>query len=278
MCEGLGVSRSGYYGWRDRPPAARQKANEALEEQIRSIHNRSRGTYGAPRIHAELRARGERCSRNRVARLMRGHGIEAKTSRRYRWTVKSKSVAAPLPNRLMRSFVVTQPNRAWVSDWTYIPTRAGWLYLAVVIDLYSRAVIGWSMSTRTTSELVCEALRMALHRRQPVWSTVVHSDQGRQYASAEYQMALKHRGLIGSMSRKGNCYDNAVVESFFHTLKTELMWFEDYRSRDEARSSIFEYIEAFYNRVRRHSTLSYRSPMDYEQLNLAPISVSAEPG
>jgi putative transposase len=270
MCAVLSVSRSGYYGWRDRPASGRQKANAVLLEQIRRIYLKSRQTYGSPRIHREIREQGVVCGRHRVARLMRRAELVAKMTRRFRLTTRSKMNPPPAPNRLGAPFVVRQANRQWVSDITFIPTRSGWLYLAVVLDLYSRKVIGWAMDFRITSGLVCEALRMAIQQRRPAEGTIVHSDQGGQYTSFECQRLLQHYGLRASMSRKGHCGDNAVVESFFHTLKTELVGFEDYHTRDQARSSLFEYIELFYNRIRRHSTLNYRSPVEFESINLSP--------
>lgn len=270
MCRVLKVSRSGYYGWRGRKPSARQQANAGLLEQIRAIHLGSRQTYGSPRVHAELTNRGVWCGRHRVARLMRRANLVAKMTRRFRITTRSKMNPPAAPNRLCAPFVVSQANRQWVSDLTFIPTRAGWLYLAVVLDLFSRKVVGWAMDLRITSGLVCEALCMAIQQRRPIKGVIVHSDQGSQYTSFDYQRLLKESGLLPSMSRKGCCYDNAVVESFFHTLKTELVGFQDYRSRDEARSSVFEYIELFYNRIRRHSTLNYRSPVEFETMNLVP--------
>lgn len=274
MCRVLGVSRSGYYGWRNRPASVRQDANAALLVQIRVIYEKYRQTYGSPRIHRELTEQGVICGRHRVARLMQRHGIIAKMTRRFRVTMRSKMNPPPAPNRLCAPFVVRQANRQWVSDITFIPTRSGWLYLAVVLDLFSRKVVGWAMDLRMTSGLVCEALRMAIRTRQPRPGVIVHSDQGGQYASFECQHLLQRNELLASMSRKGRCADNAVVESFFHTLKTELVGFEDYRTRDQARSSLFEYIELFYNRVRRHSTLNYRSPVEFETLNLSPNRVS----
>jgi len=252
----------------------RAQANAALLEQIRAIHLQSRQTYGAPRVYAELCAQGQPAGRHRIARLMRCHGLMAKMTRRFRLAARSKMNPPPAPNRLQAPFVVRQANRQWVSDMTFIPTRSGWLYLAVVLDLYSRKVVGWAMDLRITSGLVCEALRMAIRMRRPDPGTVVHSDQGSQYASFEYQRLLAGNGLLASMSRKGCCYDNAVVESFFHTLKTELVGFENYHTRDQARGSLFEYIEVFYNRMRRHSTLSYLSPAQFETVNLSPLRVS----
>jgi transposase InsO family protein len=278
MCRVLGVSRSGYYAWRGRVPSARQQANAGLLDRIRDVHVRSRQTYGAPRIHAELNHGGARCGRHRVARLMRRQGIVAKMTRRFRLTTRAKHNPPPAPNRLQAPFIAGQANRQWVADLTFIPTRAGWLYLAVVLDVFSRKVVGWAMDLRITSGLVCEALRMAIRMRRPERGTLVHSDQGSQYASFDYQRLLTSHGLLCSMSRKGHCYDNAVVESFFHTIKTELVGFEDYHTRDQARASLFEYIEVFYNRMRRHSTLNYWSPVQFEAVNLSPYPVSEIPG
>ena len=278
MCRVLSVSRSGYYGWRSQSASARSKVNAALLEQIRVIHWKYRQTYGSPRIHRELTEQGVTCGRHRVARLMRRAELVAKMTRRFRLTTRSKMNPPPAPNRLCAPFVIGQANRQWVSDITFIPTRAGWLYLAVVLDLFSRKVVGWAMDLRMTSGLVCEAARMAIRMRQPEPGVVMHSDQGSQYASFEYQRLLQQNGLLASMSRKGRCGDNAVAESFFHTLKTELVGFEDYRTRDQARSSLFEYIELFYNRIRRHSTLNYRSPAEFETSNLSPNRVSVLSG
>jgi putative transposase len=278
MCAVLGVSRSGYYGWRGRAASARHTANAALLKRIRAIHLQSRQTYGSPRIHRELTEQGVACGRHRVARLMRQVGLIAKMTRRFRLTMRSKGNPPAAPNRLRAPFVVRQANRQWASDITFIPTRSGWLYLAVVLDLFSRKVIGWAMDLRVTSGLVCEALHMAIQQRRPAEGTIVHSDQGSQYTSFECQRLLQHHGLLASMSRKGHCGDNAVVESFFHTLKTELVGFEDYQTREQARSSLFEYIELFYNRIRRHSTLNYRSPIEFETITLSPNRVSVFSG
>lgn len=215
-------------------------------------------------MHLELKAQGFLCGRHRVARLMQKHGIEAKVTRRFRMACQARGTAPAASNWLLRGMIANRPNGQWVSDMTFIPTRSGWLYLAVLMDLYSRRIVGWAMSARRTSQLVCEALWMAIRQRRPVPGTILHSDQGAQYKSEEYQRLLKEHGLICSMSRKGNCYDNAAMESFFHTLKTELVWFEDYSTREVAKTSLFEYIEAFYNRIRRHSSLHYLSPMQYE--------------
>jgi len=270
MCRVLGVSRSGYYVWRRRRMSARGQANALMLELIRTIHWKYHQTYGSPRIHRELIDQGVACGLHRVARLMHRGGLMAKMTRRFRLTTRSKMNPPPAPNRLCAPFVIEEANRQWVSDTTFIPTRSGWLYLAVVVDLFSRKVVGWAMDLRNTSELVCEALQMAIHTRQPKPGTIVHSDQGTQYTSFECKRLLQRNGLLASMSRKGRCGDNAVAESFFHTLKTELVGFEDYRTRDQARSSLFEYIELFYNRIRRHSTLNYWSPAEFETINVSP--------
>ena len=239
MCRAMGVSRSGYYDWVDRPASARAQRHRMLTEKIRYFHQTSRDTYGSPRICEDLVRAGEQFGKNTVALLMQRAGIVPKT--------------VPAPNRLEREFVAKHPNQRWVSDITFIPTRQGWLYLAVIIDLYSRAVIGWAMHKRMKTELVTDALKMALMRRKVRRSLLLHSDQGSQYAAATYRAIVAKNGIECSMSRKGNCWDNAVAESFFHTLKTELVHHEDYHSRTEAKASIFEYIEVFYNRQRRHS-------------------------
>lgn len=263
MCRVLGVSRSGYYDWRSRPESDRAKRHRALTAKIRHFHQASRKTYGSPRIHTDLVEAGEHVGKNTVALLMQRAGIVPKTVRKFRVTTDSRKTV-PAPNLLERQFTAARPNERWVSDITFIPTRSGWLYLAVIIDLYSRAVIGWAMDTRMKSTLVTEALKMALMRRKIRSSLLLHSDQGAQYASSDYRAKLLENGIECSMSRKGNCWDNAVAESFFHTLKTELVDCEDYRTREEAKASIFEYIEVFYNRQRRHSHIGNRVPLAFE--------------
>lgn len=268
MCRALGLSRSGYYDWVNRPESARAQRHRLLTEQIRQFHKASRETYGAPRIHKDLQETGEVVGENTVALLMQRAGLVPKTVRKYRVTTDSrKTVAAP--NLLNQEFHAQRPDERWVSDVTFIPTREGWLYLAVIIDLYSRAVVGWAMQPRMKTELVTAALRMALMRRKIRSPLLLHSDQGSQYAAADYQAMLAEHGIQCSMSRKGNCWDNAVAESFFHTLKTELVHHEDYRTRAQARASIFEYIEVFYNRQRRHSHLEHVAPLVYEARQLA---------
>ena len=267
LCSVLNVSTSGYYDWLDRPPCATERMNKRLLSKIRCFHQSSRQTYGSPRIHKDLLTSGEHAGVNRVAKLMKAAGIRSKMSKRFIITTNSKNTLAPAPDRLKRVFRTTQPNQAWVSDTTFIRTRQGWLYLAIMLDLYSRQVIGWAMSDRNNTKLVIDALQMAVARRHIEKPVIVHSDQGSTYASGDYQRLLSQHGMLPSMSRKGECYDNAVAESFFGTLKTEWVDDEDYRTREQAKQSLFEYIEVFYNRQRRHSYLGYVSPNEYEQTN-----------
>jgi len=264
MCNVLEVSPSGYYDWVGRPESARSQENRYLTAKIVDFHQRSKEIYGSPKIHADLVAAGESCSEKRVARLMRAADIKSKMSRKFVVTTDSRNTQAPSPDLLQRDFVTKRPDKTWVSDTTFIPTREGWLYLAVILDLYSRMVIGWAMSTRNNTELVQEALTMALWRRGDVKGVIVHSDQGSTYASGEYQRQLEAHTLRCSMSRKGECLDNAVAESFFGSLKNELVYHEDYKTRAEARQSLFEYMEVFYNRQRRHAYLNYLTPVEFE--------------
>ena len=265
MCEVLEVSPSGFYDWVDRPESARRRENRELTQKIAYFHQRSKGVYGSPKLHADLVAAGERCSENRVARLMRAADIQSKLSRQFVITTDSKNTLAPAPDLLQRNFTVDRQDEAWVSDTTFIPTREGWLYLAVILDLYSRMVIGWSMGNKNNTTLVQDALTMALFRRGQVKDVIVHSDQGSTYASSDYQRQLEAHQLRCSMSRKGECLDNAVAESFFGSLKNELVYHEDYQTRADAKQSIFEYIEVFYNRQRRHATLNYLTPVEFEK-------------
>ena len=265
MCEVLGVSRSGYYAWRRRPRSSRDETNAELTQTIRRIHQESRQIYGSPRIYATLQQRGIPCGRHRVARLMRHEGIRSKTKRRFRYIATKREEAPAAPNRLERSFSAARPNRVWASDITIVKTAEGWLHLAVVLDLFSRKVVGWATSTAVTQTLALGALQMAFATRRPKPGLLHHSDRGGQYLSAAYQHLLDEHGARCSMSRPGNCLDNAAVESFFHTLKTELVYQQFYRTREKARLAIFEYIECFYNRTRMHSTLDYRSPEEYER-------------
>jgi transposase InsO family protein len=271
MCRVLKVSRSGYYDWRKRKPSAQDRANAKLLEAIRRIFKRSRKTYGSPRIHAELKAQGKTCGKNRVARLMRKHGIRARRPRRRVRTTNSKHSWPVAPNLLDRQFAAAAPNRKWVADLSYIDTDEGWLYLATVMDLFSRRtpawtrvhVVGWAMADHMETSLVEQALHMALFRRRPGAGLLHHSDRGSQYASKDYRALLAAWGITVSMSRVGDCYDNAVMESFFSTLKTECAS-EPYATRADARTDIFEYVEVWYNRQRRHSTLGYLSPHNFE--------------
>ena len=265
MCEAFDVSASGYYDWLDRPESNRSRENRKLTQKIKQYHEQSREIYGSPKIHEDLIDAGETCSVNRVARLMKVSDIKSKMARKFVVTTDSKNTMQPAPDLLKRRFKVNQHDKAWVADTTFIATREGWLYLAVILDLFSRQVIGWSMSTKNNTELVQDALTMAIWRRGKVNNIIVHSDQGSTYASKRYQQQLIANNLHCSMSRKGECWDNAVAESFFGSLKNEHVHHEDYRTRAEARQSIFEYIEVFYNRQRRHAFLNYMTPVEYEE-------------
>ncbi len=265
MCRLLGVSRSGYYAWLSRPKSARAKDNERLLIMIRESYEASGRTYGSPRIFYDLREAGETCSKNRVERLMRKHKIRAQRSyRQRRHTYHKPAVAAP--NRLQQKFTVEQPDVAWVTDITYIRTYEGWLYLAVVIDLYSRKVIGWSTKSTLAKEGVLDALLMAVWRRRPEQEVIVHSDQGSQYGSDEWKRFCTSHNLALSMSRRGNCYDNAVAESFFSSLKKEKIRRHIFNTREDATAEVFDYIEVFYNRARRHKHLGNISPEAFEEL------------
>ncbi len=264
LCRVLGVSSSGYYTWLKRPPSKRAQANAALKSRIEKIHERSRGTYGSPRIHAELAAEGERVGRNRVARLMREAGLEGASRRRGACTTRRDRDAKPAPDLVERDFVAAGPDRLWVADITYIPTWAGFLYLAVVLDAWSRRVVGWSMATHLRSELVLEALNMALWQRRPE-AVVHHSDQGTQYTSIAFGLRCKEVGVRPSMGSAGDCFDNALCESFFATLECELLDRRRLRTQAEAKTAIFEFIEGWYNPHRRHSALDYESPISYER-------------
>ena len=270
MCRILEVSKSGYYDWLDRPESNRARRHRYLLTRIRQAHIESRRLYGAPRIHAELADHGERVGKNTVARLMRREHIQSKVHKRFVITTDSRHTKKPAKNVLNGDFAAARANEKWVSDVTFIPTRKGWLYVAFIMDLYSRRIVGWSMGEKHTTELIEEALKMAAAQRKDIRGVLLHSDQGVQYASGSYQQLLNQSGITCSMSRKGNCWDNAPMESFFHSLKTECVGFEDYRSRDEARSSLFDYIELFYNRKRRHSSLGYKSPLAFENAMTVP--------
>jgi transposase InsO family protein len=266
MCKILKVSKSGFYSWLDRPEGDRARENRQLLALIERIFAESRGTYGVPRVHAALRQRHQECGYNRVARLMKRAGLRSKTKRRFQVKTTDSKHGNPIaPDRVDRDFRASAANRIWVSDITYIPTDEGWLYLATTMDLFSRKIVGWSMSATLHASIVIDALQMAIDRRRPAAGLIHHSDRGVQYSCAEFRAQLDAHGLVASMSRKGNCYDNAAKESFYHSLKADLVHHERYRTRDEARASVFDYIEVFYNRERLHSTLGYRSPEDFER-------------
>jgi putative transposase len=265
MSETFNVSRSGYYQFIKVESSARDKENSRLLEKIKIAHKESRQTYGSPRIHAELSAQGEICSRKRVARLMRKSGIAAKMKKRFKITTKSNPKAISSPNLLQQDFTASAPNQRWVADFTYVATGEGWLYVAMVLDLFSRKIVGLAMEKRMTADLVLKALEQAVLHRKPKAGLIHHSDKGSQYTSHDFQSLLALYGLISSMSGVGNCFDNATAESFFHTLKTEHIYFEHYKTREQAKISIFEYSMIFYNVKRRHSTLGYLSPEDFEK-------------
>jgi transposase InsO family protein len=265
LCLVFAVARSGYYTWLRASGSARARRERELRAKIAAVHQQSRQTYGSPRITAELRAQNETVGRHRVARLMREAGLRGRQQRRYRVRTTDSAHAHPLaPNRLATLPLPTKPNQVWVSDLTYVSTGEGWLYVAGVLDRYSRYLVGWAMGSTLDAAVPLAALRMALRRRKPARGLLHHSDRGVQYASADYRGALAAHGLIASMSRKGNCYDNAAMEAFWSTLKNELVHRRHFATRAEARTAIFDYIEAFYNRTRRHSSLGYQSPLDYE--------------
>ena len=265
MCRVLEVSRAGFYAWRTRPEAIRVRDDQRLAVEIASIHAESHRRYGSPRVHAELRGRGKNTGRKRVARLMRKQGLRARCKRRFRTTTDSAHEFPVARNVVKRQFEVEAPNTTWVTDITYIWTQEGWLYLAVILDLFSRRVVGWSMSERITRKLAIDALSMALLHRQPPRGLIHHSDRGSQYASGDYRRMLATNGIVCSMSRRGDCWDNAVAESFFSTIKLELVYENDWVTRTEARAEIFEYLEVFYNGERRHSSLGYLSPVAFER-------------
>jgi transposase InsO family protein len=270
LCRVLGVSRSGYYAWAGRPQPRQAERNDALLVHIRAAYARGRQAYGAPRIHQELVQQGIPCGRHRVARLMRREGIVACTERRFRWTSTPRGELPAAPDHLRRDFTAAAPNRRWVSDITSVRTGQGWLHLAIVLDLFSRRVVGWAMHATLSQALVRDALAMAFRERRPMAGLLVHSDRGGQYLSATVQGLLDAHGAVPSTSRPGACLDNAVAESFFHTLKTELVYHQRYPTREAARLAIFDYIAAFYNRTRRHSSVGYHSPEDYEVLTAVP--------
>jgi putative transposase len=265
LCETLEVSPAGYYAWLKRPLSAAQRRRDSLLVEIRTIHAEVKQRYGSPRIHAELNARGHDCCVNSVAKLMHQNDIRAKTARKFRCTTDSAHDLPVADNLLDRQFEVARANEVWLADITYIPTREGFLYLAAVEDLYSRLVVGWSMADHMESRLVVDALQMAVARRLPAEELLAHSDRGSQDASDHYQSLLGKHGIVCSMSRRGDCWDNAPMESFFASLKKELVHDADFATRAEARTALFEYIEVFYNNQRRHSSLGYVSPAEFEQ-------------
>ena len=267
MCKLMNVSPSGFYDWVARPVSFRTRKNQRLATKLKAFYAASYGTYGAPRLHADLAEDGERTSIRTVARLMARHNIKAKTAKRFVVTTDSKNTMVPAKDLVRRQFASAQPNQVWVSDTTFIRTRQGWLFLAVILDLYSRQIVGWSMSDRNNTQLVCDAFMMAVKRRGEPKNLILHSDQGATYASAKYINLLKRYQARCSMSRKGECLDNAVAESFFASLKTEWVDELDYHSREQAKQSVFKYIEVFYNRRRRHSYLNQQSPVAFEAAN-----------
>jgi transposase InsO family protein len=269
MCKMLDVSASGYYAWRGRPESMRTAANRQLIEEIRRVHGDSKGRYGSPRVHAALRAEGRQIGHNRVARLMHRHGICGCQKRRFCRTTDSSHDFPLAPNLLGRQFTASAPDRVWLADITYIPTAEGWLYLAVVLDMFSRRVVGWAMDERITQQLTLNALRMAIATRRPLPGLLHHSDRGSQYAAHGYRRLLASHGMRCSMSRKADCWDNAPMESFFGSMKTELDDASGYQTRQAARSGLFQFIEGFYNCRRLHSAIGYMTPMQKEQLAAA---------
>jgi len=268
LCRVLRVSRAGYYLWLRGHSRKRELADAILLEKIRVIHSENDRNYGSPRVYRDLRLAGVSCSKDRVERLMRDDGLRAKHRRKYKVTTDSEHTMPVAPNVLAGRFQWERPNQAWVGDITYIPTDEGWLYLAVLLDLFSRRVVGWAMDKRMTRHLTLRALHMAVQRRHPPQGLIHHTDRGSQYASGDYQKAVAANGLVCSMSAKGRCYDNAVAESFFHSLKVELVYGQQFPSREQAMSALFKYMEVYYNTKRLHSALDYCSPADYEQTAL----------
>lgn len=265
MCRVLGVSKSGYFAWTKRDRSPREARRNELVDKIERIHQGSRNTYGSPRVYKTLKGMGERCSKATVERLMRENGIRSKVRRKYKATTDSNHSLPVAPNRVKREFTATAPNRLWVTDITYLWTEEGWLYLAAIVDVFTRKVVGWAMKDRLTLPLVTEALEMAILRQRPGRGLVHHSDRGCQYAAREYQRLMWRHHMVPSMSRRGQCWDNALMESFFHTLKTEHVYHERFTTRNEAKNSVFEWIEVFYNRQRIHSALGFVSPECYER-------------
>ena len=272
LCDTIEISRSGYYAWRKRPESERDQKNQALKARIRLIHEKSDGTYGSPRITAELRAEGTSCGKNRVARLMKEEGLASESVKKFKIKTTDSNHDLPIAERIFETEnveAVMSPNQVWGGDITYVETEEGWLFLAIFLDLFTRKVVGFSCDDNMRTELVLKALSMALGRQDVnEGELITHSDRGSQYAADEYRQKLEAAGIIASMSRKGNCYDNAHVESFFHSLKTELVYRRNFKTRQEAKQAIFEWIEIWYNRQRRHSSLEYMSPEEYEKLAL----------
>lgn len=264
MCRVLTVSRSGYYDWRGRPPSGREQANARLAADVHRVYAENKGRAGAPRITRQLRDEGQKVGKNRVARVMQAERLRAKAARKYKATTNSNHSLPVAPNLLEQDFMAHAPNQKWVSDITYVATDEGWLYVAVVLDLYSRLVVGWAMAERMTARLVCDALRMALWRRKMPAGVIVHSDRGSQYCSADHRRLLRDNQLLCSMSKKGDCYDNAAMESWNHSLKVEAIHGERFITREMAQAHVFEYIEVYYNRRRLHSRLGYLSPEVFE--------------
>ncbi len=274
LCRMLGVSRSGYYAWRERPPSKRSREDAALTEKIREVHQRSRETYGYPRVHAELRALDVRCGRRRVARLMREAGLRGCMRGRRRCTTRPGERAAPAPDLVRRKFSASTPDRIWLADITYVKTDEGFLYLAFLLDAHSRRVVGWSMASHLRTDLVVDALEMAVWRRKPGAGLIHHTDRGSQYTALSFGKRLEEVGIVPSMGRTGSALDNAMAESFVSTLKAELVDRHRFPTREAARVAIFEYIEGFYNRNRRHSSLGYASPIDYEAATMEEVAVA----
>jgi putative transposase len=264
LCRVLGVTRQGYYAFAKRPASARTDRERRLRDRLRELHTESRGTYGSPRLHAALRREGTRVSKNRVERVLRSMGLQGRSRRRWRATTRANPAHPVEGNTVARDFSASGPNQRWVTDISYVWTDEGWCYLAVILDLFSRAVVGWALDTSLSTRLPLAALDMAIRRRHPASGLLHHSDRGCQYTSAEYRAALAELGVTVSMSRKGNCWDNAVAESFFATLKGELVYRRNWSTRLELRAATFEYIEAFYNRQRLHSSIGYKTPAEIE--------------
>jgi len=266
LCRLFKVSKSGYYDWLDRPDSLREQESEEILSKVIEIHEASKKTYGSPRIHAALKQEGIGCGKNRVAKLMKENGIEAKMKKKFRIKTTDSNHDYPIAPRLFdQEMIVSEPNQVWSSDITYVKTKEGWLYLAIFLDVFSRAIVGWSIADHLRTDLILDAFSMAIGRRQVGPYLICHSDRGVQYASHEFRAQLGQHDFIPSMSRKGNCYDNAFAESFFHSLKMELIYLNEFETKEEAKRKIFEYLEVWYNRKRLHSSLGYQSPLQFEQ-------------